>query len=183
MQFQLSTCFNRPLHSNVKTCRVAPSFRFYFAVQINDLIDFPWISHFFANHPAKNINKNTKIMEKLKSEFDSHIFSSEIAGQTIVYRVLKMRESLLIYIGKKEEESLDSLALAFINQQNADFTGSTTIIGGTENDISKSLAEKLSKRLQKPCFISFNVSTDFFTNRSQIEQRLLEEVTVNPDWF
>lgn len=125
-------------------------------------------------------------MEKLKSEFESHIFFDEIAGQSIVYRVLKMRRSVLIYIGKKDEESLDSLALAldsFVNQQNPDFNGSTTIIGSSENEISKSLAEKLSQRLKKPCFISFNVATDFFTNRSQIEQRLVEEVTVNPDWF
>lgn len=121
-------------------------------------------------------------MEVLKSEFESHKFSSDIAGQVIMFRVLKMKDSIFIYIGKKDEESLDSLALAFVHLQNNE-ASSTTIIGSAENDISKSIAEKLSKRLRKPCFISFNVSTDFFTSRTQIEQRLLEEVSVNPDWF
>lgn len=121
-------------------------------------------------------------MEKLESEFQSHMFTSEIAGQSIVYRVLKMKNSIFIYIGKKDEESLDSFALAFINHQNGDGS-STTILGSFENDVSKSLAEKLSKRLKQPCFVAFNVQTDYFTSRSQIEQRLLEEVTVNPDWF
>lgn len=121
-------------------------------------------------------------MQPIQSDFDSHMFTGEIAGQTIVYRILKMKDSLLIYIGKKDEESLESLAFGFINQQNQQIT-SSTILGSSENDNSKSLADKLSQRLKKPCFVSFNVTADFFTSRSLIEQRLLEEVNVNPDWF
>lgn len=121
-------------------------------------------------------------MQQIQSEFESHLFTGEIAGQTIVYRVLKMKDLLMIYIGKKDEESLESLAFAFISQQNEKVT-SSTILGSSENDNSKSLADKLSQRLKKPCFVSFNVAADFFTSRSLIEQRLLEEVNVNPDWF
>lgn len=47
------------------------------------------------------------MMASVASQFNSHRFTEKIGGQTLVYRVLKMQDSLFVYIGNSEKETLD----------------------------------------------------------------------------
>lgn len=46
-------------------------------------------------------------MTSVASSFNSHRFTEKIGGQTLIYRVLKMQDSLFVYIGNSEKETLD----------------------------------------------------------------------------
>lgn len=46
-------------------------------------------------------------MSVVTSAFKSHRFSEKISGQTLNYRVLKMQDSLFVYIGNAEKETID----------------------------------------------------------------------------
>ena len=46
-------------------------------------------------------------MSLFTSNFNSHLFSEKVGGQTLNYRVLKMQDSLFIYIGNSEKETFD----------------------------------------------------------------------------
>lgn len=88
-----------------------------------------------------------------------------------------MQESLFIYIGKKDSEDLSGLAIGFTSQQKESL--SSSIIESPE---SRDLAQKLSLRLNKPVFVSFNVAPDRIT-KPTIEQRLIKEITDHPEYF
>jgi proteasome assembly chaperone 4 len=116
-------------------------------------------------------------MKPLSSTFNSHQFSEEITGQTLIFRILKMQESLFIYIGKKDSEELSALAIGFTSQKKESLSSSIL-----ESPESCDLAQKLSLRLNKPVFVSFNGPSDRIT-KPTIEQRLIKEITDRPEFF
>lgn len=46
-------------------------------------------------------------MSALETSFKSHRFTEKVSGQTLVYRVLKMQDSLFVYIGNSDNETFD----------------------------------------------------------------------------
>lgn len=48
-------------------------------------------------------------MKSTSSTFTSHRFTEKINGQALTYRVLKMQDSLFIYIGNTDNETFDGL--------------------------------------------------------------------------
>lgn len=46
-------------------------------------------------------------MKTAETIFSSHRFSEKVNGNAVIYRVLKMQDSLFIYIGNSESESFD----------------------------------------------------------------------------
>lgn len=48
-------------------------------------------------------------MSSVTSKFNSHLFTEKVSGQTWSYRVLKMQDSLLVYIGNSEKEAVEGL--------------------------------------------------------------------------
>lgn len=116
-------------------------------------------------------------MKPLQSTFSSHCFSEQITGETFTFRVLQMQESLFIYVGKKDSEEFGGLAIGFSNQQKESLSSSIV-----ESPESRDLAQKLSSRLNKPVFVSFNGPSDRIVKPS-IEQRLIKEITDFPDYF
>lgn len=91
-----------------------------------------------------------------------------------------MQDSLLIYIGKKDEEAFNSLGLGFPLQNSKESVSSSLF--NIEDTESRDLAQKLSLRLKKPVFVSCNVSVDRIS-KPLIEQRLVQEITEFPEHF
>ncbi|CRK99900.1 CLUMA_CG013203, isoform A [Clunio marinus] len=120
-------------------------------------------------------------MSTVESAFSSHSFSGDVSGQSFKYRVLKMHDSLFIYIGKKDEELLSGLGLGFPSRTSDQESVSMSIIN-TEAPESVDLAKNISQRLKKPVFVSCNTLLDRIS-RPVIEKRLLDELNNHPDRF
>lgn len=118
-------------------------------------------------------------MKSTSSVFTSHLFSGEASGQAINFRVLKMQDSIFIYIGKKDDEVLDGLAVGLLSPYDDRQAITTSILESTE---SRDIAQKLAVKLNKPVFISFNISVDRFTSPI-VEKQLLQEIKERPEFF
>lgn len=116
-------------------------------------------------------------MKPVQSNFVSHRFTGEATpGNSLIYRILKMDNSLFVYIGKRDDQKFLGLGLGItVNKESL----STSIV---ESSDSCELAQKLSKRLAKPVFISCNESLSQFV-KPLIEQRIIEEITIHPEYF
>jgi hypothetical protein len=117
-------------------------------------------------------------MKSTISKFHNHFFAADVSGQTINFRVLKMEDSLFIYIGTKDSETFDEIGLAMLLPGKKEAI-STSVVGSTE---SRDIAQKLSLRLNKPVFISCNANVDRITG-PLIEKMLLQEITERPEFF
>lgn len=117
-------------------------------------------------------------IEKVESRWKSHCFTANISENIFSFRVLKMNESLLIYIGQQDNESLDELAMAVPVE---DFV-STTIIGAQHGCDSQELAQQFTRRLKKQVFVSCNVPSNNLT-RLMLVKRIAEEMKNVPDAF
>lgn len=116
-------------------------------------------------------------IKKVASKWKSHNFTADISNSTYIFRILKMNESLFIYIGQSENESFDELVVSMPIKDM-----STTIIGSQIDGESKELAQQLSKRLKKQIFLSYNCSS-LNTIRPLIVKRISDEIKNNPDAF
>lgn len=126
---------------------------------------------------ASNGNDDATI-ERVESRWKSHCFTAEIAEDMFTFRALKMNESLLIYIGQQDNESLDELAMAVPVE---DFV-STTIIGTLHGCDSQELAQQFTRRLKKQVFVSCNIPSNNLT-RLMLVKRIAEEMKNLPDAF
>lgn len=46
-------------------------------------------------------------MKQIESTFKTHRFTEKLSGQALYYRILRMQDSLFIYIGNSESETFD----------------------------------------------------------------------------
>lgn len=128
---------------------------------------------------SSNGHDNATI-EKVDSKWTSHFFTAEICESFYTFRVLKMNQSVFIYIGQLGNELLDELAMAVPVD---DFT-STTILGTLYGCDSQELAQQFTKRLKKQVFVSCNIPSNN-TVRLLLVKRIAEEIKNVPDafWF
>ncbi|XP_055319971.1 uncharacterized protein LOC129577263 [Sitodiplosis mosellana] len=130
------------------------------------------------SEPVPSTGNDGATIEKVESRWKTHYFTAEISEEIFTFRVLKMAQSLLIYIGQLENESLDELAMAVPVE---DFV-STTIIGTVHGCDSQELAQQFTRRLKKQIFISCNVTSNNLT-RVMLVKRIAEEMKNVPDAF
>lgn len=126
--------------------------------------------------PSKDDDEET--IEKVESRWKSHFFTAEIAESVFTFRVLKMNQSLFIYIGQQDNETLDELAMAVPVE---DFV-STTIIGTLHGCDSQELAQQFTRRLKQQVFVSCNVPSNNLI-RLELVKRIAEEMKNVPDAF
>ncbi|XP_059620125.1 proteasome assembly chaperone 4 [Phlebotomus argentipes] len=114
------------------------------------------------------------------SSFTTHLFSASASGQDFTYRVLKMQDSTMIYIGEKSSETFEEMALAMISDSGE--AVATTILGPLLGCDSQQLAEKVARRLKKQVYISCNVPAERMS-RPVIEKHLVDEIKNRPEMF
>lgn len=133
--------------------------------------------HAEALSSNSNDTAPTKIT-KVESKWTTHYFTADIFDSIYAFRVLKMNQSLFIYIGQNGCESFDELAMAMpVN----DFI-STTIIGTQHGSESEELAQQLTRRLKKQVFVSYNLPMNAQI-RLMLVKRIAEEIKCMPDAF
>lgn len=111
-----------------------------------------------------------------------HQFSSQILDKHVCYQVLKMKDSLVIWIGMGSDPSFRELSVAMKTKYENSPTP-TKLMGDACSLTSSTMAVHLSKRCQKQVFISFNVTDTNQEMVRKIEERLMEEIAMMPNSF
>ncbi|XP_058816267.1 uncharacterized protein LOC131679543 [Topomyia yanbarensis] len=116
----------------------------------------------------------------LSPSFTSLLCSVEVCDVRYNIRVLKMKDSVFIYIGEDNAENFDELAMAMPTTNNEVLA--TTIMGGLIGCGSEELAQKTARKLKKQVYLSANVPNDRIV-RPTIERKLFEEIANNVECF
>lgn len=118
--------------------------------------------------------------EPAKPTFQLYVFDKEISESKVLYQVLKMKDSTLICINHSDELFLDNLALA-MNLPNSKFPTGISLIGDFVDEHCKSLAIKVSKKLNKTTYVSCGISDKMIL--PLVEKLLYEEIKNKSDCF
>lgn len=113
------------------------------------------------------------------SHLTGHLFSADIADTLYNYRVLRMNQSLFVYIGCAERETFQEMAVAMPMPGGA--CTATTIIG-EQMGTSHELAANFARKLQKQVYVSCNVAAEREI-RPALAKRFTEEVRQFPEKF
>lgn len=118
----------------------------------------------------------------VQSKFSGHYFYHLIDEEKYNFRILKMTESCMIYIGLDNMEYFNDIAVAMPTSN--DSTISTLIMGQPDECVSQELAQQLSKRLNKIVFFACNVPPSKLAQaRKLLIWRLVGEITEYPEFF
>lgn len=114
------------------------------------------------------------------SRFQGHLFSVDISDSQYNFRVLKMRDSLFVYIGQSGQEVFDEMAMAMPMADSGECVATT--IMGEQLCTSQELATNFAKKLKKQVFLSCNVSPEPHI-RPALSKRFADELRAMPDKF
>lgn len=106
------------------------------------------------------------------------VFTGDILDGQYRYRVLKMTDSVFIYIGNAENEIFNDLAFAVPSDQPL----GTAILGIDTMSDSKEVAIYLSQKLKKTVFVSCNFPSDNLL-KPLILKKLTEKINDARDSF
>ncbi|XP_065064548.1 proteasome assembly chaperone 4-like [Rhopilema esculentum] len=113
------------------------------------------------------------------STLSEHSFH-EVIGETAIYfKILKMRESIFLWIG--DCPNFDHLAVSTPTKM-SHIPSSSTILGEDNGNIYGPIAQRLAKRLKKQVLLSLNTAANEET-LYLIEKRFLEEFQRYPEKF
>lgn len=120
-------------------------------------------------------------IEYTVSKFTFHSFKDQILDKKLIFQVVGMQDSLLVYINDKDDSNFSDLSLALINRHDRTPIGTRLIGNGTE-EYSKSIATRFSKKTGKVVYFSCNVTQDKMLI-PLVEKRIIEEMKKHPDKF
>lgn len=108
-------------------------------------------------------------------------FSASIGDKNILYQVLKMKDSLFIFINERNNLNLDDLSLA-MNSNYDRCPIATQLFGNFSTETSKSIAARTCKKLNKCVYFSCNIEFDKITF-PYIEKCLYDQIKKYPERF
>lgn len=122
--------------------------------------------------------------EMVKSQCDLkfHEFMAQIGDLSIVYHMIKMEDSLYVWVGNYNDNTMNDLSFAIKSPYEKEPV-TTKIMGSIFNDCSSNLAKRLSKKLSMPVYISFNIFNLNNLSLLLIEKRLRDELNFHPDFL
>lgn len=112
----------------------------------------------------------------LPCSFKFHNFSAKISDITVNYEIIKMENSLYLWIG--DDGKMDDLSFALASD--LDRQSIVTKIIGPADATSTNMAKRLSMKLGKPVYVSFNVTASNII-LPEIERRIQEEFKTHAD--
>ena len=138
---------------------------------------------------ASNGNVNGTLAEsstnanvKISTEPDEEIhyeFSSTVMGQLIPFDVIQFGKAVIIMIGP----GFADLSVAIRTPYDRTGPTSTKLVGSVGDTFSTSLAAKLTAKLKKPVYVSYNVPTIDPNTTDQIEACVFEALRQHPERF
>ncbi|XP_044727003.1 uncharacterized protein LOC123290765 [Chrysoperla carnea] len=120
-------------------------------------------------------------MKKVESKLKISSFKIHIQQITTKLNVIKMKNSILIWIGDASLPAFNDLSLSIQNRYDNTIL-KTSILG--KNDESLNLAARLCKKLNKQVYVSLNVFNEIgMPIILAVEKMLYEIIKNNPDCF
>lgn len=129
------------------------------------------------------MENQSKIEEITNSDCDVkfHEFVAKVGDLSISCHVIKMENSLYLWVGDYNENAMNDLSFAIKSPYEKEPL-TTKIMGSIANEFSTSLAKRLSKKLSIAVYVSFNVQVDNLSLPA-IERRLRDEFNSHPEIF
>ncbi|XP_056638125.1 proteasome assembly chaperone 4-like [Diorhabda carinulata] len=121
----------------------------------------------------KDTVQNQKILY-VPTKLNNFIFDLEILERNFILQIIKMKDSVLIYLNDKDDIQFNDFSLALTDRYKRDNPISTQLLGDFNEETSKIIAGKLSKKLGKVVFLSFNLKQDRRLN-PLLEKKICEE--------
>lgn len=122
----------------------------------------------------------TTLPTPLPSRLKDHFFTADISDTTYKYRILRMKDSIFIYIGQGDNEIFNEMAVAMPMANNE--VVSTRIIGVDVGCESQEMAKIFAKKLNKQVFLSCSVDSDKMI-RPMLAKHLSDEIKKCPEAF
>lgn len=120
-------------------------------------------------------------VQNIPANIGFHSFTSRVADRIVRFEVMKFKDSIYLWIGDGRCRNFGDLSLALLSRYSTEPT-STQIMGNQTNLTSLNLANKLTKKLKKPMYVSYNLPDDRLTT-TVVNERISEEVKNNPQFF
>jgi len=117
--------------------------------------------------------------ELLPCSFKFHNFIARVNDVTINCQIIKMEDCLYLWIGDCNNPSMEDLALALISNFERQPIA-TKIMGAIADATSMNMAKRLSLKLGKPVYVSFNITADNMI-LPEIERKIQEEFKIHAD--
>jgi proteasome assembly chaperone 4 len=122
-------------------------------------------------------------IEYVDSSFKTHEFSFSFFTSDVKFEILKMKESTFIWIGDAHNCRIADLSFGIPTASNC-HPVTTKILGiASSNTISEMMAERLTKKLKKPVYVSFNSEIQNMALLEKIQERLVEEIDLHSEFF
>ncbi|KAK0181246.1 hypothetical protein PV327_003545 [Microctonus hyperodae] len=126
-----------------------------------------------------DIDVNNSNIELLSSNFKFHNFDVQVGEVKYFCEIIIMQNSFFLWIGDSNNGKMNDLSFGFkSNYENTPI--STKLMGSMDDTTSLNIAKRLTKKYEKPVYISFNAPV----NNSllpKIEQGICEELKKHPE--
>ncbi|XP_059485586.1 proteasome assembly chaperone 4-like [Neocloeon triangulifer] len=109
-----------------------------------------------------------------------HTFSDELTSIAVSFQVLKLKNSVFLWIGSSDEKCFNDLNLAMVVPP-AEIT-SARLMGNLLTP-SSVLTKRLCKKLNKPIYLSYNLPQNDNMLLEVVNKRLNKEIESYPDKF
>lgn len=129
----------------------------------------------------KPVEREPAKVEMVESNLKTHSFTDKIGTTLASFGVLKLKDSLFVWVGSCDEPKLMNMCVAMKSSYET-LPLTSQILGPHSDDLSSSLASQLTKRLNKPVFVSVNLQIDRFLF-PEVTKRLKEEINNNSEYF
>lgn len=118
-------------------------------------------------------------VELLPCSFKFHDFVAKVGDINIHCQIIKMEDCLYLWIGDSTNRSMEDLSFALKSSLESQPIA-TKIMGSIADATSTNMAKRLSMKLGKPVYVSFNVTANNITLPG-IERRIQEEFKTHAD--
>ncbi|XP_011162249.1 proteasome assembly chaperone 4 [Solenopsis invicta] len=118
-------------------------------------------------------------MELLPCSFKFHDFVAKVSDISISCQIIKMEDCLYLWIGDSTNCSMEDLSFALTSNFERQPIA-TKVMGSVADATSTNMAKRLSMKLGKPVYVSFNITADNIILPG-IERRIQEEFKTHVD--
>ncbi|XP_033218389.1 proteasome assembly chaperone 4-like [Belonocnema kinseyi] len=91
--------------------------------------------------------------------FKFHEFMTQVGEIKVAGHILKMEDSLYLWVGEKSKDIMDDFSLAFPSKYESQPVV-TKLLGPVADTTSNNIAKRLAKKFGKPVYVSFNLQAD-----------------------
>ncbi|XP_015185223.1 PREDICTED: proteasome assembly chaperone 4-like [Polistes dominula] len=109
--------------------------------------------------------------------FKFYEFIDDVGEVKISCHIIRLEDSLYLWIGDAKQSVMNDLAFGLTSNYES-IPIATKIMGAVEDETSTNIAKRLTRKLGKPVYVSFNLQVDKML-LPKIEQRIQQEFKTN----